>query len=41
MGLRNFFPGEPNYTPERDPDGDKLACENPDRASGWWRALYK
>ena len=30
-GLRNFFPGEPNYTAERDPDGDGLACENPER----------
>ncbi|PZO14475.1 MAG: hypothetical protein DCF25_14865 [Leptolyngbya foveolarum] len=30
MGLRNFFPDEPNYTIERDPDGDQLACENPE-----------
>ena len=29
LGLRNFFPGEPNYTIERDPDGDRLACEDP------------
>ena len=31
VGLRNFFPGEPNYTAERDPDGDGLACEDPKR----------
>lgn len=29
MGLRNFFPDEPNYTVERDPDDDQLACEDP------------
>ena len=27
-GLRNFFRGEPNYTPERDPDNNGLACED-------------
>ncbi len=29
IGLKNFFPGEPNYTAARDPDGDQLACEDP------------
>ncbi len=28
QGLRNFFRGEPNYTPERDPNNDGLACED-------------
>ena len=28
MGLRNFVVGEPNYTPERDPDNNGLACED-------------
>lgn len=27
-GLRNFFRGEPNYTSDRDPDNNGLACED-------------